>query len=342
MRKEKLILTEMPCALDPNFTVTPDNWAISLVQKNTGNYLTKQHANLILQSSLFGQINVMRLHINGSGGRRLNCINTINALVGTNVYLHVQIIDNLEKGVPIIDSESLENAVKAILGIPADKRHGSKLKEDFCQRTWQIKKEAALALVHDVTQQELICHNDKPTFSILGYESIFNSARAKISGFLNKTVQLPSRFLELAKEEPDIARLLAIVGGICCLSYIGNQMIKTSPVPVTQPTFTFTGGKFEIKTAVVTPRSDIIIITPVIGILSGYYTLAKQIRGPFDTALGHSCYTWAREMLMKHGDEDIKTDPCFKYQHFDMVVAVTSRHLLLDNKPANPSQAQRI
>lgn len=310
--------------LDPNFTVTPELWTISIVQKQAQG-LANEHANLVLQSLLFGQVNVMRLHITGSGGKRQGLKEII---FGTNTYLHVEIRDNVERGVAIIDQISLENAVKAVLGVKPQELEQTKLNVHFRHRTWQIKRESALALVTDVSQQEAICHIVKPTFSIFGYESFFNKSRAKGATIINGVIGLG---LEIIKPE----NIKAVINQIKSINL--KKVITENLLPIgllIEAAIAVNNPKaFGLKVYQYPPRSpaaEKVEWLFCFGVIAWYFYCMGSFfnNKPFRNDIGHSCYTWAREMLFKYGDKEIKNDPGFKFQSFDFIAVVTSCHVV--------------
>jgi hypothetical protein len=294
-------IEQMPCAFEPNLIVTPDIWALSLVQKAPGQgVLGSEHANLILQLLRNDKIEVIKLHVMGYKPSELKeRLKTNPCAVLTSIYVHAEIVTNEDREVAIIDEDSLHSAVKAVLGVKPKEYAVKNLQVHFTNATWLIPREKGLELIDKVQKQVIEFEKTKPTFFIAGKDSYVQKAWHATKGSS------------------------IMFGCMMTMSFAGKYLINTGVVAL--------AGIFGAPALV--PLS--VAAAPTIIALGTVFFISKVYSPASTDGSYHSCYTWARERALELEVPEITNDVRLKSLTSDYIASVTSVHMSLAHNNIN-------
>lgn len=320
-------ITQIASVFDETKIVTADIWAISLVKRHNKHWwnlrnrlFPTQHANIIIQSIQDGVVGIAKLHATKTYKPHPTDTpieSEEKAIKQKGEYLHVQIISNEHYKLKITDDKSAHDAVKLVMGINIDLHHKFDLSKHWDHLTWLVRKESALALIKKVEEQQIEFVNSQPPFWWFGDKSFifWCIKRAKDIGDNNKPIKAMG--IIMACTAGFLGGAAMGLGGIC----LGLGLYMLTPL-------------YSATVLTTLPFHYMTWISCGVAGISGLYSVAKaSINTPqasADKAVGHNCFTWARERLLELGVESISSDESLKISAFDKFIAMTSRHI-----PAN-------
>lgn len=323
------MITQMPCAFDKTKNITEEYWSISLVRRHNihwwnllDRFFPAQHANIIVQSIQDGEAKIIKLHATKTckpHPKDSTEENIAKAQRDQKSWLHVQVVTNADHGVGIKDEASLDNAVKVVLGIDHTKFGQFSVAQHWDHLTWLVKKESAVALIKKIETQEIEFSKTQPPYWWFGDKSIIFRG-IKCAKEMIDNVKPIKAVVALASGATAFAGGAAMgFGGIM----LGLGVFMLTPIC---PTAVVTALPFHYMTW---------IFRGVLG-ASGMYAVLKanevapQIVGMQafeDKREGHSCFTWAREMVLGTKEEVINDDKFLKAGISNCIVSVTSMHI---------------